>query len=52
VDGLHKLTKREKREMIAAAMKTISEHKSLTPASKERGLGVLEKALAKHSDPR
>ncbi|HKM43695.1 MAG TPA: hypothetical protein VJZ70_06845 [Limnochordia bacterium] len=49
---MQKLTKREKQEMIAAAMKTISEHKSLAPASKERGLSVLGKALTKNSDPR
>ncbi|MCK9524829.1 MAG: hypothetical protein M0R49_02750 [Limnochordia bacterium] len=49
---MQKLTKSEKREMIAAAIKTISEHKSLAPASRERGLTVLSKALAKNSDLR
>ena len=47
-----KLTKKEKREMIAAAMKTISEHKGLSPASKDRGVVVLGKALLRNSDPR
>ncbi|HHT68828.1 MAG TPA: hypothetical protein GXZ85_06175 [Firmicutes bacterium] len=46
---MQKLTKKEKREMIAAAMKTISEHKSLSPELKERGLSPLEKALRKNS---
>ncbi len=49
---MSKLSKKEKREMIAAAMKTISEHKGLSPASKDRGVVVLGKALAKNSDPK
>lgn len=49
---MSKLTKKEKHEMIAAAMKTISQHKSLSPASKERGLRVLQNSLVKNSDPR
>jgi len=47
-----KLSKKEKREMIAAAMKTISEHKGLSPATKDRGVVVLAQALLKNSDSR
>ncbi|NLL48187.1 MAG: hypothetical protein GX249_06355 [Firmicutes bacterium] len=46
---MERLSKQEKREMIAAAMKTISEHRSLKPDSKERGLRVLEQALTRNS---
>lgn len=49
---MNKLTKKEKREMIASAMKTISEHKSLTPAARDRGLATLQKAFEKNSDTR
>lgn len=48
---MNKLTKKEKREMIAAAMKTISEQKSLTPEARERGLVTLRQAFEKNSDP-
>lgn len=46
---MNRLTKKEKREMIAAAMKTISEHHSLTPEARERGLVTLQKAFEKNS---
>ena len=49
---MHKFTKKEKRELIAAAMKTISEQQGLSPAARERGLATLQKALTKNSDQR
>lgn len=49
---MNRFTKKEKREMIAAAMKTLSEHKSLSQAAKDRGVRTLEKALEKHSGTR
>lgn len=49
---MHKFTKKEKREMIAAAMKTISQQQNLSPAARERGLATLQKAFEKNSDPR
>lgn len=47
-----KLSKKEKREMIAAAMKTLSEHKSLSPQARDRGLAVLRQAFERTSESR
>lgn len=44
---MEKMTKKEKREMIAAAMKTISEQESLSPEAKARGLVILQQAYGK-----
>jgi hypothetical protein len=45
-----KLSKKEKTEMIAAAMKTISEQKGLSPEARRRGLAILQQAYAKEAD--
>ncbi len=47
-----KLSKTERSALIASAIKTISEHKQLSPAARERGLKVLEKALRRDTDCR
>ncbi|HBG00083.1 MAG TPA: hypothetical protein DDW87_00710, partial [Firmicutes bacterium] len=47
---MNRFSKKEKREMIAAAMKTLSEHKSLSPEAKDRGLNTLQKALERNTD--
>lgn len=47
---MNKLTKKEKREMLAAAMKTISQQKNLTPQARERGLSTLQKAFEKNTE--
>jgi hypothetical protein len=44
---MEKMTKKEKREMIAAAMKTISEQEGLTPDARARGLAILQQAFEK-----
>lgn len=44
---MEKMTKKEKREMIAAAMKTISEQEALTPDARARGLAILQQAFEK-----
>lgn len=49
---MDKFTKKERREMIAAAMKTISQQQNLSPAARERGLATLQKAFEKNSDLR
>ncbi|NMB00435.1 MAG: hypothetical protein GX971_02765 [Firmicutes bacterium] len=49
---MHKLTKKEKREMIAAAMKTISQQQNLSPSARERGLATLQKAFERNSESR
>ncbi len=50
ITAMKKLTKKEKCDMIAAAMKTISQHNSLSPTAKDRGVTVLKKALEGNSD--
>ena len=49
---MDKMTKKERREMIAAAMKTIAEQETLTPAARERGLKSLMQAYKKTTDPK
>ncbi len=46
---MEKLTRKEKREMIAAAMKAIREQPDLTPAARERGLNTLQKAYEREA---
>ncbi|NLL08536.1 MAG: hypothetical protein GX266_05950 [Firmicutes bacterium] len=45
-----KLSKKERAEMIAAAMKTISQQNGLSPEARQRGLEILQQAYSKHSD--
>lgn len=47
--AMEKLTRKEKREMIAAAMKAIREQPDLTPAARERGLNTLQKAYEREA---
>ncbi|NLJ74153.1 MAG: hypothetical protein GX331_04080 [Firmicutes bacterium] len=47
---MEKMTKKERREMIAAAMKTIAQQETLTPAARERGLKYLIQAYKKATD--
>lgn len=47
---MEKLTKKEKREMIAAAMKTISQQEGLSSQARERGLAILQKAYEEKSE--
>lgn len=44
------MSKKEKREMIAAAMKTISQQEGLTEEARERGLASLRKAFERNSE--
>jgi hypothetical protein len=48
--NVEKMTKKERREMIAAAMKTIAQQETLTPAARERGLKYLMQAYKKATD--
>ncbi|HPT82529.1 MAG TPA: hypothetical protein PLM25_01455 [Limnochordia bacterium] len=43
------LSKKEKAELIAAAMKAISEQKGLSPEARQRGLEILQKAYMKNT---
>lgn len=45
-----KMTKKEKREMIAAAMKTISEQECLSLEQRQRGLQILQQAYVKKAE--
>lgn len=47
-----KLSSKEKAELIAAAMRAISQQKGLSPEARQRGLAVLQQAYAKNADPR
>lgn len=47
---MDKMTKKEKREMIAAAMKTISQQTTISESARNRGLITLQKAYQKHID--
>ena len=47
-----KLSSKEKAELIAAAMRAISQQKGLSPDARQRGLAVLQQAYAKNADPR
>ena len=44
---MNRMTKKEKRELIASAMKTISEQEGLSPEARKRGLSSLEEAYKK-----
>jgi DNA-binding phage protein len=46
------LSRKEKAELIAAAMKVIGAQKGLSPEARRRGLEVLQQAYIKHSDSR
>lgn len=43
------LTKKEKAELLAAAMKAISEQKGLSPEARQRGLEILQQACRKNT---
>lgn len=47
---MNKMSKKEKREMIASAMKTISQQKNLSPEARARGLSILQKAFEKQTE--
>jgi len=46
------LSRKEKAELIAAAVKVIGAQKGLSPEARRRGLEVLQQAYIKHSDSR
>ncbi|HHU61326.1 MAG TPA: hypothetical protein GXZ55_05110 [Natronincola sp.] len=47
---MNRMTKKEKRELIASAMKTISEQEGLSPEARKRGITSLEQAYNKNQD--
>lgn len=49
---MNKLSKKERAELLVAAMKAISEQKGLSPEARQRGLEVLQQAYLKNSSPR